>query len=104
MTTELQNSVQGIHVVGAVHMVREPGNGTRYDVIGVKFTGRIYTASRLGSVSDGWLITLGSGRSYLFQEGDIVARWYVEEKLGVGPGDSEHVAWAIAEMIGGTTA
>jgi len=102
MTTELRNAVADIHVVGAQHMVREPGNGTRYDIIGIRFSGRLYTGGRLGSVSDGWLITLGNGRSYLFQTEDFLAPWYVEEKLGVGAGDSEHVARAIAEMIGGT--
>ena len=94
----------GIEVVESIHEVSEPGNSTRYDVLGFRFNGRVYCTGSLGAVTDGWLVTLGNnGRSYLFHDKDHVPTWYIEEKLGVGRGDSPHIARAIARIIRGTT-
>ena len=105
--SELRNETHDLidRVERAQHLIREPGNGTRYDVFGFRVSGRLFTGGRLGSITDGWLITLGTtARSYLFGDGDIIAPWYVEEKLGVRAGDSTEVARIIAELIGGTVA
>jgi len=92
-----------IQVIEAVHLVSEPGNGTRYEAIGVRVRGPLYTGGPLGAITDGWLVTLSHNcRSYLFGHGDYVADWYIAEKMGVRAADAPHAARLIARVIGGT--
>ena len=96
------NETMSLDVVEAVHLASEPGNGTRYEAIGVRVHGRLYTGGPLGAITDGWLVTLSNiFRSYLFGHGNYVADWYVTEKMGVREADAPHVARLIARVIGG---
>lgn len=83
---------------------REPGDGTRYDMIAIRVLGTV-TCGRLGRITDGWLVVCGlTGRAYLFADGDHVVSWYIIEKLGITNAISaRQTAKQIATLIRGTT-
>lgn len=65
----------------------EPGNGTSYRVIAVRWQDAEYQQA-LGEVSDGWLVvSCNSGRAYLFQAEGCLYDGYIQEHLGGLPGD-----------------
>jgi len=70
MTTEIQ------HGVGAsVRVVHQPGNGTRYEVLGFKLAFKDH--------EEQWLISFPLiGVSYYFSDGGFLSFSYVMEKLG----------------------
>lgn len=65
----------------------EPGNGTSYKAIVVKFPFNS-SFNVMGRVSDGWLVVnCNTARSHLFQPEGLLMDRYIREKLGGGPSD-----------------
>ncbi len=65
----------------------EPGNGTRYTAVAVRwrFDGLM---GRMGCVEDGWLVVSGnSGKAYLFQHSGTLLDEYIQKHLGGFAGD-----------------
>lgn len=90
--------------VTAFKVDHQPGDSTRYEIFVVDLAGAGLHLGDLGYLSkDAVLVICGlGGRAYLFQRGDDIAEWYVEEKLGLtNPHTVHHVTELIAKAIGG---
>jgi len=77
----------------------EPGNGTSYRAIAVRWRDAEYQ-QHLGTISDGWLVvSCNTGRAYLFQAHEPLADNYIREHLGGLPGDYPHFGNLIRRLI-----
>lgn len=76
----------------------QPGNCSRYVILATPV--RDVECGTLGSVSDGWLIVCGNGRSYLFGVDGYLSTEYVQEKFGLRDADAEHVANLVRKATG----
>lgn len=66
-------------------IVAQPGDGYRYDIVIVGPILGETTCGVLGSVTNGFLVVLGNGSSYLFQDNHQPLGWaYVAEKFHLG--------------------
>jgi hypothetical protein len=97
MSTEIQK-------FGTVtYIVHQPGNATRYEVIGVKLP------TAVPDYGDMWLISFPSlGTSYVFHPGGFITVGYVTEKLShqrnglkLGEVDLHEMTKCIALITGG---
>jgi hypothetical protein len=97
VTTEIQRGVGE-----SIRVVHQPGNGTRYEVLGFKLAFKDH--------EEQWLISFPLiGVSYYFSEGSYVSLAYVMSKLGRGrDGDAvcdtdlHEMCKLIALITGGT--
>lgn len=77
----------------------EPGNGTSYKAIAVKFPFNS-NFKMMGRVSDGWLVVnCNIARSHLFQREGLLFDKYIREKLGGGPDDFPYFGDLIRKLI-----
>jgi hypothetical protein len=74
MATKINKYSNGVHAV--THVIHEPGNGTRYEAVGVKMPAEFPEHGGF------WLIAFPLiGASYFFKEAGFLAVSYVSEKL-----------------------
>ena len=93
---DIQVTVQGGTRIGEY----SPGNGTRYTAIAVPIS-HDQPMGVMGMVQSGWLVAYGlTGRAHLFQRDGHLSDGYLEEKLGIRPGDFPWAADLIRELIG----
>jgi len=79
----------------------EPGNGTRYTAVAVRWDVGARLMGALGVVSHGWLVASGnSGRAALFQDHGYLVDSYIQEHLGGCPGDYPYFGNLIRAMVG----
>ena len=93
---DIKVTVQGNTRIGEY----EPGNGTRYTAVAVAYS-HDQPMGVMGMVQSGWLVAYGlTGRAHLFQRDGHLSDGYLEEKLGIRPGDFPWAADLIRELIG----
>ena len=98
---DIKITVQGNTRIGEY----SPGNGTRYTAIAVAFFQEnvpdTIPMGVMGMVQSGWLVAYGlTGRAHLFQRDGHLSDGYLEEKLGVRPGDQPWAGNLIRTLIG----
>lgn len=78
----------------------EPGNGTAYGAIAVRWQNAAYQQT-LGRVEDGWLVvSCNTGRAYLFQREGVLLDEYIQKHLGGYPGDYPYFGDLIRTLVG----
>ncbi len=94
-------------VANATYFDHQPGDGTRYEILAVELFKGLHLG-RLGYVSQDAIVIvcgMGDGRAYLFQGGDTVSEFYIEEKFGLkNPHTVHHITELVAKAISGTVA
>jgi len=78
----------------------EPGNGTNYKAIAIKWSSNQYMKA-LGRVTFGWLVVNCNTRlAHLFQEKGLLTDDYIQEKLGGLDNDYPYFGNLIRRLIG----
>lgn len=78
----------------------EPGNGTSYRAIAVRWRNAEYQQA-LGLVEDGWLVvSCNTGQAHLFQREGALLDEYIQKHLGSGLGDYPHFGDLVRALIG----
>ena len=77
-----------------------PGNGTNYKVIAIRWPSGA-NFNRLGSINPGgWLVVnCKNGLAHLFQEKGLLADSYIQEKIGGLPEDYPYFGDLVRELI-----
>jgi len=78
----------------------EPGNGTNYKAIAVRWLSDA-SFNHLGSIhTGGWLvISCNTCLAYLFQERGILVDWHIQEKLGGTKEDYPYFGDLVRKLI-----
>jgi len=78
----------------------EPGNGTNYKAIAVRWPSDA-SFNCLGTINPGgWLIVnCNNGLAYLFKEKGLLADWYIQEKLGGTKEDYPYFGDLVRKLI-----
>lgn len=86
------------------HYVHQPGDMTRYEIVAVELRDGGLSFGNLGRVSRSPVLVIcgRTGKAYLFEAGDDIAEWYIEEHFELtNPHDIHHFTELVAQAIGG---
>lgn len=81
-------------------LTAQPGDGFRYDLLIVGPILGETSCGVLGTVDNGYLVVLGNGSSYLFQDNHQPLGWaYVAEKLHLGYTSAKVITRLIGQAL-----